>query len=45
MANSLVAMARLGQALGSPLKVSMAGSVGVDALGCYFNAQVRGSRA
>ena len=41
VANTLVAVARLSTALiGPPVRVSMAGSVGEDALGCYFNAQV-----
>jgi sugar/nucleoside kinase (ribokinase family) len=41
VANTLVAIARLSAASGGPpVRVSMAGSVGTDALGCYFNAQV-----
>ena len=41
VANTLVAVARLSAAnSGPPVRVSMAGSVGEDALGCYFNAQV-----
>eukprot|EP00200_Dunaliella_tertiolecta_P008607 CAMPEP_0202367950 /NCGR_PEP_ID=MMETSP1127-20130417/184_1 /ASSEMBLY_ACC=CAM_ASM_000462 /TAXON_ID=3047 /ORGANISM="Dunaliella tertiolecta, Strain CCMP1320" /LENGTH=630 /DNA_ID=CAMNT_0048963287 /DNA_START=217 /DNA_END=2110 /DNA_ORIENTATION=+ len=42
VANTLVDVARLSAASGGPpVRVSMAGSVGTDALGCYFNAQMK----
>ncbi|KAF5837764.1 Ribokinase-like protein, partial [Dunaliella salina] len=42
VANTLVDVARLSAASGGPpMRVSMAGSVGTDALGCYFNAQMK----
>lgn len=40
LANSLVAIARLARAKKSAVNVSMAGCLGTDALGQYFNAQL-----